>query len=1125
MWWKVQSNATKTNVVRLVRDTKQLTFANGGWCMHDEATTHYIGIIDQTSLGHDFLQQTFHYVPTVGWQLDPFGHSSTQASLMTHRMGFDALYFGRIDYQDRNQRRATSECEGLWNTNDNGNANGNGNANVNDNDNANDSTNSNHQNSPNLVSSGYPNEIDESIFWGLTGSYNGQYGPPKGVCLDPNCDQDEYTPFIELNRTEQIRFAKKILLSLRQQSDETRGNHIMVTMGEDFRYQSALVNFANLDALLGTIARLQEEDHDYISSMFGSEYDAINVFYSSPEYYTVCKHNETVQSRIIKQEKHTFETTEPSNSSSMELSKNQQHQHSQTKPINNNNKTPTNNVQWSVKRDDFFPYSDCPHCFWTGYFASRPALKRFERVGSSFLLAIRQIESLHASQDANKMHHKAAATAQLSPNLRALSTHNSKRDDEDEESFFCGQQTMFELEDAIGILQHHDGVSGTSKQHVAYDYAKRLQAGIHAVLPCTIRKLQQILLGNNNHHILDLEYCQLLNETRCDVSVNATKSNMHGTTMDIYAIVYNSLASERSAVVDLPVGANGTFLVTSMGDNDSSRTSDTIVHAQPASFPSNSDKTKNHGSKSWVVSFLATSLPAVGAKVFRIRKQSDIRHTIHEEKTKTGSSNEATSPNLQKVTNGRFSLLVNTDTGDIRRVGSKGVDSLNLWGYYTSFDSTKDDSDPNNGEKAQNSGAYIFRPSTPTQELIIVPAKTSSVVQTSLGTEIHTEYEESWIRTVTKLRTGMPYLEIEYQVGPIPIGDGIGKEVVTRYNTMVDNHGVFYTDSNGRQFVRRKRNSRPTWNLTVFEPTAGNYYPINTAIYVDDEVSTRKPSDNVGRKTPAAFAVVTDRSQGGGSIVDGTIELMVHRRTLADDDRGVGEPINETVSGIDAYPPFGNTTRIGEGLIIRGTHRVLVENNNDDCNEKHKTTTSSQFTESSNIPTCGGIGGARLARSLMDESFAEPLVFVGTVPSLIEIPFLAKSFSGLSKSLPLNVMLITKKPLYNHPEPNAYLVRLGHQYAQGEDPDLSLPAEVDLSHLFPGEQIVEFHETTLSGNRAIEDWRMERLYWNASSQESRRHSSNQYTTTTTTKRSTEESGTIITLTAMDIRTFIVRLED
>lgn len=33
------------------------------------------------------------------------------------------------------------------------------------------------------------------------------------------------------------------------------------------------------------------------------------------------------------------------------------------------------------------------------------------------------------------------------------------------------------LEEALAIVQHHDGVSGTSKQHVADDYAKRLAAG------------------------------------------------------------------------------------------------------------------------------------------------------------------------------------------------------------------------------------------------------------------------------------------------------------------------------------------------------------------------------------------------------------------------------------------------------------------------------------------------------------------------------------------------------------------------------------------------------------------------------------------------------------------------
>jgi hypothetical protein len=41
--------------------------------------------------------------------------------------------------------------------------------------------------------------------------------------------------------------------------------------------------------------------------------------------------------------------------------------------------------------------------------------------------------------------------------------------------------------------------------------------------------------------------------------------------------------------------------------------------------------------------------------------------------------------------------------------------------------------------------------------------------------------------------------------------------------------------------------------------------------------------------------LLTDRSQGGSSIVDGQFEVMMHRRCLVDDGRGVGEPLNETV--------------------------------------------------------------------------------------------------------------------------------------------------------------------------------------------------------------------------------------
>lgn len=72
---------------------------------------------------------------------------------------------------------------------------------------------------------------------------------------------------------------------------------------------------------------------------------------------------------------------------------------------------------------------------------------------------------------------------------------------------------------------------------------------------------------------------------------------------------------------------------------------------------------------------------------------------------------------------------------------------------------------------------------------------------------------------------------------------------------------------------------RPTWNLSVFEPVAGNYYPINSFIRLSDANNK-------------SVTVLADRSQGGSVIRDGEFEIMMHRRLLVDDDRGVNESLN-----------------------------------------------------------------------------------------------------------------------------------------------------------------------------------------------------------------------------------------
>ena len=201
MWWQRQANATKESVRSLVANN-QLTFVNGGWCMHDEATTHYIGMIDQTTLGHTFLKKELGVIPRVGWQLDPFGHSATQASMMTSKMGFDALFFGRIDYQDLRLRQLEQECEGLWNA------------------------------STSLD--------DTTIFWGLTGSNSGMYGAPSGFCFDYYCKDPKLT---EMNSTTLRQTIHQFLRLIRIQSDQTKSSHIMLTMGEDFQVSNVFVVF------------------------------------------------------------------------------------------------------------------------------------------------------------------------------------------------------------------------------------------------------------------------------------------------------------------------------------------------------------------------------------------------------------------------------------------------------------------------------------------------------------------------------------------------------------------------------------------------------------------------------------------------------------------------------------------------------------------------------------------------------------------------------------------------------------------------------------------------------------------------------------------------------------------
>ncbi|CAI8046007.1 Lysosomal alpha-mannosidase, partial [Geodia barretti] len=254
--------------------------------------------------------------------------------------------------------------------------------------------------------------------------------------------------------------------------------------------------------------------------------------------------------------------------------------------------------------------------------------------------------------------------------------------------------------------------------------------------------------------------------------------------------------------------------------------------------------------------------------------------------------------------------------------------------------------------------------------------------------------------------------------------DGLGKEIISRFTTDLNTKSKFYTDSNGRQMLERVRNYRPTWKYNNTEPVTGNYYPVDSRIFIKDE------------DRGVQFTVMNDRAQGGSSLNDGQLELMVHRRTLYDDSRGVGEPLNET----------GQT---GEGLIITGVHVAILDN----------------FVNST------------IYHRIIGEDLMLRPQYPITPSNLSYADWISKYppySDGLTVELPLNIHLLTLERLdHTH-----HLLRLEHQYPIDEAP-LNTTANVTLEELFQEMKVVEAVELGLGGNALLSD--IHRLHWNTAS--------------------------------------------
>ncbi|KAL3876582.1 hypothetical protein ACJMK2_034416 [Sinanodonta woodiana] len=680
--------------------------------------------------------------------------------------------------------------------------------------------------------------------------------------------------------------------------------------------------------------------------------------------------------------------------------------------------------KYTTKSDDFFPYASQPHEFWTGYFTSRAALKGYERKTNNFLQVCKQMDALTMLTDADN------------------STYNIQI-----------------LREAMGVVQHHDGVSGTEKQHVAYDYAERLAYG---TTECekVVNDAYQKLLPKGSVAAPAQNFCNLLNISMCDFTENNKQ---------FAVIVYNPVGRTVRRHLRIPVVGTSYVVMDSTGQVIQSQLLEVSVETKK--IPERS------GSKADHELVFAVKIPALGFNTYFIMSGSQdgkgLSYLSKKRLLKPGRDIILKNQHLSLKFNGNTGRLENMK--NLRKNQDINVTSEFL--FYYSF--------PGNNSKDifQASGAYVFRPND-SQAHSFGPGE-AYFIKGPVVSELHTYFGNTAVQVIRVYAdSDAPYFESEWTVGPIDITDNYGKEVIARYNTKLKTDKTFYTDANGREILKRVLDYRETWPFNQTEIVAGNYYPVNSRIYIQDV------TQNV------QLTVLTDRSEGGSSLSDGSLELMVHRRVLNDDSLGVGEPLNET--GAD-----------GKGLIVRGKHHVILDSI---------------------------AGSARIHRDMALQGYMSPVVSFASVDYTLEEwnNNFNTMWSGLKQELPANVHMLTLEqwggPAFPPSSSQPYLIRLEHIYENGEDPDLSKPAIVSLSNLFVPFTIESVVELTLGANLQLSQ--LNRLKWNKAEEQEKNsfkwHAKHRVSPNHAAKDTVlkfEQDPLIITLNPMQIRTFQVNLAD
>ncbi|XP_068633290.1 alpha-mannosidase 2 [Battus philenor] len=506
-------------------------------------------------------------------------------------------------------------------------------------------------------------------------------------------------------------------------------------------------------------------------------------------------------------------------------------------------------------KGDFFVYSDIfsegKPAYWSGYYTTRPYVK----------ILARQFE--------HQLRTSEIIFTLVSNFIKQSTDHNLVSSEKRLEKFY---EQLINARRNLGLFQHHDAITGTSKANVMNDYGTKLFTSLYHCIRLQEAALSTIMLPDEKLHTQNILQSEVEWET-----YGAPVRKLQVSLMDRKKVVlFNPLAELRTEVITVRSNTTNIRIY-------DSRTKKYVLYQITPILEVLDDGKRIISNTNFEVQFVAT-LPALTAVTYKLEEHTNKSHRSlvfcnncqdnqNSDKPPTFVTKKMMPGDIQ-LENTVLKLLINRNSGFLKQVFRKDVKKKNIveiqFGAYQSAQ--------------RHSGAYLFMPDydAPEKHVLNPYSNWNSlqddniiIVSGPISTKITTLYMPFLVHTVTIYNVDDPALmhaiSIENTVDFENPPKNRETELYMRIETDIQNGEPpeFYTDQNGFQYQKRVKVEK----LGI----EANYYPITTMAWIQDE-DTR-------------MTLITNHAQGASAFEPGRLEVMLDRRTLYDDFRGVGEGV------------------------------------------------------------------------------------------------------------------------------------------------------------------------------------------------------------------------------------------